>query len=158
MSEFFLFHNSVSSSICFHFVLWLRGIEVLENKKLQRAVKRPKLFPQKWHLVFILVYNKWPMLPNITKIYYWNIYRVKMSFHALLRQALMEMPPVTRAYTTSCVLITICVQLELLSPFQLYFNPILIWKNLQVSYAGQAIRTNMLSIYSLTAKFVIKIH
>ena len=56
-----------------------------------------------------------------------------MSFHALLRQALMEMPPVTRAYTVSCVLITTCVQLDLLSPFQLYFNPILIWKNLQVT-------------------------
>ena len=46
----------------------------------------------------------------------------------------MEMPPVTRAYTTACVLTTMSVQLELLSPFQLYFNPILIWRNLQVNY------------------------
>ena len=44
------------------------------------------------------------------------------------------MPPVTRAYTTACVLTTMSVQLELLSPFQLYFNPILIWRNLQVRY------------------------
>ena len=55
-----------------------------------------------------------------------------MSFPAMIRQAYMEMPPVTRAYTTACVLTTMSVQLELLSPFQLYFNPILIWRNLQV--------------------------
>lgn len=56
----------------------------------------------------------------------------KMSLPAMLRQALMEMPPVTRIYTTSCVMITAFVQLDLLSPFQLYFNPILIWKNFQL--------------------------
>jgi len=50
----------------------------------------------------------------------------------MIRQAYMEMPPVTRAYTTACVLTTMSVQLELLSPFQLYFNPILIWRNLQI--------------------------
>ena len=57
-----------------------------------------------------------------------------MSFPTMIRQAYMEMPPVTRAYTTACVLTTMSVQLELLSPFQLYFNPILIWRNLQVKY------------------------
>ena len=50
----------------------------------------------------------------------------------------MEMPPVTRAYTTACVLTTMSVQLELLSPFQLYFNPILIWRNLQVCFNSVA--------------------
>jgi len=55
-----------------------------------------------------------------------------MSFHTLIRQAYFEMPPVTRAYTTACVLTTMSVQLDLLSPFQLYFNPILIWKNYQL--------------------------
>ena len=57
-----------------------------------------------------------------------------MSFPTMIRQAYMEMPPVTRAYTTACVLTTMAVQLELLSPFQLYFNPILIWRNLQVNH------------------------
>lgn len=41
------------------------------------------------------------------------------------------MPVVTRAYTTACVITTIAVQLELVSPFQLYFNPILIFKQYQ---------------------------
>ena len=55
-----------------------------------------------------------------------------MAFQTLIRQAYFEMPPVTRAYTTACVLTTMSVQLDLLSPFQLYFNPILIWKNYQL--------------------------
>jgi len=55
-----------------------------------------------------------------------------MAFQTLIRQAYFEMPPVTRAYTTACVLTTLSVQLDLLSPFQLYFNPILIWKNYQM--------------------------
>lgn len=42
------------------------------------------------------------------------------------------MPVVTRAYTTACVLTTLAVQLELVSPFQLYFNPILIVKQYQL--------------------------
>ncbi|XP_018333543.1 derlin-2-like isoform X2 [Agrilus planipennis] len=45
-----------------------------------------------------------------------------------LRQEYLNMPPVTRAYTTACVITTIAVQLELASPFQLYFNPTLILK------------------------------
>ncbi|CAH0563783.1 unnamed protein product [Brassicogethes aeneus] len=44
----------------------------------------------------------------------------------------MNMPPVTRAYTTACVITTLAVQLELTSPFQLYFNPILIYKQGQL--------------------------
>lgn len=73
------------------------------------------------------------------------------------RQEYMQMPLVTRAYTTACVITTIAVvsgdcdmnskqwissrnimilfffqQLELVSPFQLYFNPILIFKKYQL--------------------------
>lgn len=44
----------------------------------------------------------------------------------------MQIPPVTRVYSTACVLTTLAVQLELVSPFQLYFNPILIVKNYQL--------------------------
>uniref|UniRef100_A0A1B6MPE4 Derlin n=1 Tax=Graphocephala atropunctata TaxID=36148 RepID=A0A1B6MPE4_9HEMI len=42
------------------------------------------------------------------------------------RQEYLQIPVVTRAYTTACVLTTLAVQLDLVSPFQLYFNPILI--------------------------------
>uniref|UniRef100_V5GVP5 Derlin n=1 Tax=Anoplophora glabripennis TaxID=217634 RepID=V5GVP5_ANOGL len=49
-----------------------------------------------------------------------------------LRNEYLNMPPVTRAYTTACVITTLAVQLELASPFQLYFNPILIIKQGQV--------------------------
>lgn len=55
------------------------------------------------------------------------------GFGSLFRQAYLEMPPVTRAYTSACVLTTLAVQLELVSPFQLYYNPILIWNSYQVS-------------------------
>uniref|UniRef100_A0A8D2JFE5 Derlin n=1 Tax=Varanus komodoensis TaxID=61221 RepID=A0A8D2JFE5_VARKO len=41
-------------------------------------------------------------------------------------------PAVTRAYTTACAITTAAVQLELLTPFQLYFNPELIFRRLQV--------------------------
>ncbi|KAH9422038.1 Derlin-2 [Dermatophagoides pteronyssinus] len=49
-----------------------------------------------------------------------------------LLQFYMSMPPVTRAYTTACVLTTLAVQLELVSPFQLYFNPNLIFQKFQI--------------------------
>ena len=55
-----------------------------------------------------------------------------MAFQTLIRQAYLEMPPVTRAYTTACVLTTLAVQLDLLSPFQLYFNPVLVWSRYQL--------------------------
>lgn len=45
-----------------------------------------------------------------------------------LRNEYFSTPPITRAYTTACVITTLAVQLELASPFQLYFNPILILK------------------------------
>lgn len=44
----------------------------------------------------------------------------------------MQMPPVTRSYTTACVLTTIAVQIDLITPFQLYFNPELIFRNYQL--------------------------
>ncbi|KPL97090.1 derlin-2-like protein [Sarcoptes scabiei] len=47
-------------------------------------------------------------------------------------QFYMQMPPVTRVYTSACVLTTLAVQLEIVSPFQLYFNPRLIFYNFQV--------------------------
>ncbi|XP_064022483.1 derlin-2 isoform X3 [Pogoniulus pusillus] len=48
------------------------------------------------------------------------------------RQEYLQVPPVTRAYATACVLTTAAVQLELITPFQLYFNPELIFKHFQV--------------------------
>uniref|UniRef100_A0A669PSR3 Derlin 2 n=1 Tax=Phasianus colchicus TaxID=9054 RepID=A0A669PSR3_PHACC len=52
------------------------------------------------------------------------------------RQEYLQVPPVTRAYTTACVLTTAAVQLELITPFQLYFNPELIFKHFQVLQSG----------------------
>jgi len=48
------------------------------------------------------------------------------------QQEYMQMPPITRAYTTSCVLTTLAVQLDLINPFQIYFNPDLIFRQYQV--------------------------
>lgn len=50
------------------------------------------------------------------------------TFH----QEYMAVPAVTRTYTTACVLTTIAVQLDILSPFQLYFNHSLILKKYQL--------------------------
>uniref|UniRef100_A0A8D0DV99 Derlin n=1 Tax=Salvator merianae TaxID=96440 RepID=A0A8D0DV99_SALMN len=54
-----------------------------------------------------------------------------MAYQGLAAEYL-GIPAVTRAYTTACVLTTAAVQLELLTPFQLYFNPDLIFRRLQV--------------------------
>ncbi|KAG8597211.1 hypothetical protein GDO81_002197 [Engystomops pustulosus] len=43
-----------------------------------------------------------------------------------------HIPSVTRAYTTACLITTAAVQMELISPFQIYFNPDLIFKRLQI--------------------------
>ncbi|KAK3084358.1 hypothetical protein FSP39_012158 [Pinctada imbricata] len=48
------------------------------------------------------------------------------------QQEYMQMPPITRAYTTACVLTTIAVQLDIITPFQIYFNPDLIFKKYQI--------------------------
>uniref|UniRef100_A0A8U7NB12 Derlin n=6 Tax=Passeriformes TaxID=9126 RepID=A0A8U7NB12_CORMO len=55
----------------------------------------------------------------------------KMAYQTF-RQEYLQVPPVTRAYTTACVLTTAAVQLELITPFQLYFNPELIFKHFQI--------------------------
>ncbi|XP_034832464.1 LOW QUALITY PROTEIN: derlin-2 [Maniola hyperantus] len=54
-----------------------------------------------------------------------------MAYQTLL-QEYMLVPPVTRVYTTACVITTLAVQLDLVSPFQLYFNPILILRKYQL--------------------------
>ncbi|KMQ96266.1 derlin-2 [Lasius niger] len=56
-----------------------------------------------------------------------------MAYEALWHEY-MQMPVVTRAYTTACVITTLAVQLDLVSPFQLYFNPILIVEQYQAPY------------------------
>ncbi|ESN98702.1 hypothetical protein HELRODRAFT_162155 [Helobdella robusta] len=47
------------------------------------------------------------------------------------QQEYMAIPIGTRVYTTGCVLTTLA-QLELISPFQLYFNPELVYRHLQL--------------------------
>ncbi|XP_072163643.1 derlin-2-like [Diadema setosum] len=54
-----------------------------------------------------------------------------MAFQTF-QQEYMQTPPITRLYATSCVLTTAAVQLEILSPFQLYFNPDLIFNHFEV--------------------------
>lgn len=48
------------------------------------------------------------------------------------QQEYMQMPVVTRTYATACVVTTLAVQLELITPFQLYFNPELIFQRYQL--------------------------
>ncbi|XP_059828915.1 derlin-2 isoform X2 [Hypanus sabinus] len=55
----------------------------------------------------------------------------KMAYQSL-QQEYLQIPLVTRAYTTACVLTTAAVQLEIITPFQLYLNPELIFKHYQV--------------------------
>lgn len=44
-----------------------------------------------------------------------------------------DTPPVTRTYILASSLVSIAIQLEFLSPFQLYYNPTLIFRHYQVS-------------------------
>lgn len=48
------------------------------------------------------------------------------------QQEYLQIPVVTRLYTTACVFTTAAVQLDVVNPFQLYFNPDLIFRNGQV--------------------------
>ncbi|WAR02518.1 DERL2-like protein [Mya arenaria] len=48
------------------------------------------------------------------------------------QQEYMQMPPMTRTYTTACVLTTLAVQLDFVTPFQIYFNQELIFKRFQI--------------------------
>ncbi|XP_078484540.1 derlin-2-like [Ciona intestinalis] len=52
--------------------------------------------------------------------------------HVPFQQEYLQIPTITRGYTTACVLTTIAVQLEVISPFQIYFNPDLIFKHYQI--------------------------
>ncbi|XP_070572557.1 derlin-2-like [Ptychodera flava] len=54
-----------------------------------------------------------------------------MAFQSF-QQEYMQTPPITRAYTTACVLTTLAVQLDIITPFQLYFNPDLIFSKYQL--------------------------
>ncbi|KAK2170330.1 hypothetical protein LSH36_3g13031 [Paralvinella palmiformis] len=54
-----------------------------------------------------------------------------MAYHTF-QQEYWQMPPITRSYTTACVLTTLAVQLDLITPFQLYFNPDLIFRHFQL--------------------------
>ncbi|VDP01037.1 unnamed protein product [Soboliphyme baturini] len=54
-----------------------------------------------------------------------------MSLDVLI-QEYMDMPVVTRAYTTACVLTTLAVQLDIVTPFHLYYNPVLIYKHFEL--------------------------
>ncbi|XP_071946250.1 derlin-2-like [Antedon mediterranea] len=49
-----------------------------------------------------------------------------------LQEEFRQIPPVTKLYTCGCIVTTIAVQLEIVSPFQLYFNPDLIFKQFQI--------------------------
>ncbi|XP_036000206.1 derlin-3 isoform X2 [Fundulus heteroclitus] len=49
-----------------------------------------------------------------------------------LTQEYLQIPVVTRTYMTACVLTTVAVQLQVVSPFQLYFNPELIISRYQL--------------------------
>uniref|UniRef100_A0A2K5ELG9 Uncharacterized protein n=1 Tax=Aotus nancymaae TaxID=37293 RepID=A0A2K5ELG9_AOTNA len=40
-----------------------------------------------------------------------------------LRMECLQIPPVSCACTTACILTTAAMQLELITPFQLYFSP-----------------------------------
>ncbi|VDQ07240.1 unnamed protein product [Trichobilharzia regenti] len=50
----------------------------------------------------------------------------------VIAQEISNTPPVTCAYIATCFMLTLAVQLNLISPFQLYFNPSLIANNLQL--------------------------
>uniref|UniRef100_A0A8C4EXP3 Derlin n=1 Tax=Dicentrarchus labrax TaxID=13489 RepID=A0A8C4EXP3_DICLA len=68
-------------------------------------------------------------------------------------QEYFQIPVVTRAYTTACVLTTAAVQLEVITPFQLYFNPELIIRRYQI----WRLITSFLFFGSLGFSFVFNI-
>lgn len=54
-----------------------------------------------------------------------------MAYRILIREY-FQIPPLTRAYTTACFLTSLAVQLDIVSPFRLYFHPTLIMEKLQL--------------------------
>ncbi|XP_073415267.1 derlin-3 [Dendrobates tinctorius] len=63
-----------------------------------------------------------------------------------------NIPSVTRAYTVACLITTAAVQMELVSPFQIYFNPDLVFKRLQI----WRLITNFLYFGQLDFSFLFK--
>ena len=63
-----------------------------------------------------------------------QVFRLKPRMAGLqdIQHEYLNMPIITRGYTTACVLTTLAVQMDLATPFQLYFNPSLIVKKYQV--------------------------
>ncbi|XP_017778046.1 PREDICTED: derlin-2 [Nicrophorus vespilloides] len=51
-----------------------------------------------------------------------------MAYQSFLNEY-MKIPLVTRVYTTACVVTSLLVQLDLVTPFQLYYNYMLVWKH-----------------------------
>jgi len=49
-----------------------------------------------------------------------------------LQQEFMQIPLVTRSYVSACVLTTLTVQLDIITPYQIYFNPDLIFNKFQL--------------------------
>nr|VZI36855.1 unnamed protein product [Spirometra erinaceieuropaei] len=49
-----------------------------------------------------------------------------------LRHEIANMPPITKFYAASCLFLSIAVHLGILSPLQLYFNPSLVFGELQL--------------------------
>ncbi|KAK2838103.1 hypothetical protein Q5P01_015315 [Channa striata] len=68
-------------------------------------------------------------------------------------QDYLQIPVVTRAYTTACVLTTAAVQLQVITPFQLNFNPDLIIRRCQI----WRLITSFLFFGSLGFSFVFNI-
>ncbi|XP_029295988.1 derlin-2-like [Cottoperca gobio] len=68
-------------------------------------------------------------------------------------QEYFQIPVVTRTYTTACVLTTAAVQLEVITPFQLYFNPDLIIRRYEI----WRLITSFLFFGSLGFSFVFNI-
>ncbi|XP_054075515.1 derlin-3-like isoform X5 [Rissa tridactyla] len=61
----------------------------------------------------------------------WALSPCTMAYQGFAQEYL-GMPAVTRTYTTACVITTAAVQLEFITPFQLYFNPDLIFRKFQI--------------------------
>ncbi|KAM4051491.1 derlin-3 [Anomaloglossus baeobatrachus] len=55
-----------------------------------------------------------------------------MAQHGVGAWNYRHIPSVTRAYTIACFITTAAVQINLVSPLQIYFNPDLIFKRLQI--------------------------
>lgn len=49
-----------------------------------------------------------------------------------IRQEFLQIPIVTRVYSTACIITTLSVHLDIVNPFQLYFNPKLIFEHYQL--------------------------